>query len=100
MLIIEDTRLCPIRIYVYSSYSKKNNFIGLYDKLKKSYSKMITDDELSYVIRQNRQNISPLSYHLLSDEYFNHTNILGYVLDSLKKSKTLCSFSVTLENDW
>ena len=97
MLIIEDTRLCPVHIYVYSNYSKKNNFIGLYDKLKKSYSKMITDDELSDVIKQNT---SPLSYYALSDDYFNHTNILGYVLDSFKKSKTLCSFSVTLENDW
>lgn len=92
MLIIEDTRLCPIRIYVYSSYSKKNNFIGLYNKLKRSYSKIITDEEMSC--------LSSEIPFLDAADYFNHHMVEHYLFESLDKEKKLCAFTISFENDW
>lgn len=93
MVIIENNLFCPIRIY-YKFY-KANRIIGLYDKLKKSYSKIITDDELREIIYIEEKN-SPIDI----DSYIIHSIAEKHLIEFLDKKKGLCDFTFRLNFDF
>lgn len=93
MLIIEDTRLCPVRAYFYCKRNiKEKKLIGLYDKLKRSYSKMITDDELICLVSK--------SYFIDAVKHLNHSIVENYLIAYVNKQKTFCDFTFSFDDAW